>query len=155
MVYKWGDGFRVPGDAQKVGEHLEKLRLRHGFLTARIVLDDATPSRSPIHGYFEWDDREAAVQYRLQQAQYLLRAIVVVHEESKVSTRAFVVVRDEGEQHYTSIATAMSNEEMRRQVLSRALAELDSWRHRYEELEELAAVFQAAEQVRAAQLVPA
>ena len=155
MIYQFGDGyrFRPEVDPQRVGEELEKLRQRRGGeLTPEDVLTAARSTRSPLHPAFEWDDSRAAHQYRLDQASYLIRAVYAIPEEDEVQherVRAFVYVKSlsTGEEHYTSTVVAMSDAELRAQVLQRALTELRTWQRKYRELKELAAVFEAIEEV--------
>ena len=52
------------------------------------------------------------------------------------------------ERGYVSTATAMSSEDLRKQVLSKAFAELESWRARHAELSELARIFSAIDETR-------
>ena len=149
MQYAWKPGFRVGGlDAQVVGERLDAIRERDGGITAEAVVDDARPVDSPLHPAFEWDDSVAAEKYRLDQARYLIRAVVIQRPdvEEPRPVRAFVVVKEsDGNEVYTSTIKALSDEELRRQVLERALRELDAWRRRYEDLAELAEVLAAAD----------
>lgn len=154
MEYQWKKAAQLGSlDAQKVGEQLESIRLERGHLTPEMVLRAAKSRRSPLHGGFTWDDGEAAQAWRLNEARYLLRMVVMIREDApdKEPIRAFVVVRDdEGEWEYTSTVAAMSNAVLRQQVLARALKELEAWRDRYDELEELAGVFAAIDQMNEA-----
>ena len=149
MIYKWGEGYRFSLDAQKVGEHLNRLHGRNGELTAEIVLKDASRPNSPIHDAFEWDDQTAAYEYRLVLARKLLAAIVFVpNEQPDAEPLRFYVHIQNGESYYTTLIAAMSDEQKRAQVLGRALQELESWRKHYQAYEELAEVFAAAAKTR-------
>lgn len=152
MVYQWREEAHVDGlDPQQVGEHLESIKKRHqGLLTPEAVLADAKFKRSPLHSYFEWDDSAAAGKYRAEQARYLIRHLVVVideHRDSPAPVRAFVHVdiEDGKRSGYMDIRSALTNEELRGQILRRALSELHAWRTRYTELRELSEVFDAIE----------
>ena len=139
-------------DAQKIGAHLEKLRLRNkGRLTPDIVVADATRPRSPLHGMFEWNVKRAAAQHWLERARYIIRSVIVVMEDrpDTPNVRALVRVQEDGESYYTSITQAMSEADLRVQVLARALKELKDWQKRYRDLEEFAKVFDAIETVAA------
>jgi hypothetical protein len=46
-----------------------------GDLTADAVVEAARPKDSPLHGFFEWDNRQAADSYRLTQARTLIRKV--------------------------------------------------------------------------------
>jgi len=150
MVYQFRDGVRLTGSAQVVGETLETLRLRHGGrLTAASVVAEARRPRSPIHRYFEWDDRQAAAEYRLVQARLLIRAVVVTpapdDEVQFTPVRAFVLTDGDAQRPrgFTSVLAAMQDDEQREQVLARARNELLVWRKRYEALREFATVHEA------------
>ena len=154
MIYQWGEGYRFSLDPQKVGEHLNRLHGRNGELTAEIVLKDASRPNSPTHDAFEWDESTAAHEYRLVQARKLLAAIVFVpNEQPDAEPLRFYIHIQNGESYYTTLIAAMSDDQKRASVLSRALKELDAWRKRYQAYEELAEVFAAAEKTR--ELVPA
>lgn len=156
MVYRWKEGSRLPVSAQRAGEHLEKLQAeKQGRLTPVDVVRDARKKSSPLHPAFEWDDSKAAAIYREERARYILRSLVVViatqepdNREEERPVRAFVNVERDSESYYTPTVTALSDEELRRQVLEAALRELRAWEQKYKDLKELVAVFTAAEIVR-------
>lgn len=146
MEYTWKDGFPDRGiEPQTVGERLELLRERHGgTLDPADVVADARRSRSPLHKFFEWNDSEAAEQYRLEQARKLIRAVVIIMPDlPRRPVRAFVSVRQDGdtERSYTSTVAAMESPALRAQVLASARAELANWRQRYRNLEEFSKLF--------------
>ena len=166
--FQFREGCHLSGDAQAVGERLESIKLKAKILTPALVLKDASNIRSPLHGFFEWDDTEAAHKYRLDQAGHLVRSVVVTFEESEAQTdrqvrlegvdavpveqprmvRAFLPIKnDEGERSYVSTQQAMSDPDMRRQVLERAHSELDSVSRKWRELRELSDVFSALDRV--------
>jgi hypothetical protein len=152
VIYEWRTGARQSVDAQKAGERLERLRAKHGGLTAQIVVADARSMRSPLHDDFEWDDERAAHEFRLEQARDMLANVTVRYEQHTEAqpVRAFLVVSVGGENKYESTYTVMSDVALRQQVLIRALRELESWRKRYADLEEFASLFSAIEPVLAA-----
>lgn len=151
-VYKWRDGaWNTRGlDPQEVGEHLEILRVQHnGRLTPVMVIDSARDETSFLHGYFQWDDAIAGHKYREEQARNLIRSISVKVEQKPDSpVRAFVSVTRDKDKSYTSIAHAMTDAELRAQVLSQAWRELQAWQKRYKEFEELANIVTAIESER-------
>ncbi len=78
----------VTSDAHRAIAALE----RGGRLTAEQVVEDARDPDSPLHGYFTWDDTEAANAHRLNEARALIRSVkvVVTYENQKVSTPRYV-----------------------------------------------------------------
>lgn len=153
MVYKWAYGARYKGSAQSIGERLEAIRQENdGKLAPRDVVVDARRSDSPLHPMFEWDDRKAAFEYRLDQARGIIRHIVVVKDESTEPVRAFVSVKHDGDDDnaYTSIVVAMANPDLSTQVVAKAKAELESWKARYARYREMAKAVSAVEGALAA-----
>lgn len=145
-VYRWKEGARLRINAKVAGQELERIRTLHnGRLTPDDVLKEAKDRTSPLHDAFEWDNTKAAQQYRLQQAAYLVRSIEVVVTQPKnkkpSNVRAFVSVKRDNDRSYTSVAHAMSDAELREQVVAQAWNELQAWRRRYENLAEFAKVF--------------
>ncbi len=58
-------------------EALEQIRAEGGgVLHPANVVEAAQDPASPLHADFEWDDGEAAIQHRLNQARTLIRAVV-------------------------------------------------------------------------------
>jgi hypothetical protein len=143
--YVWSGGAGLRGlKAQQVGEELERIRTQHnGRLTGQDVVEAAQHSRSILRKYFEWDDKAAGAKHRLAQAGDLIRSIEVVVEVKKgpvKKLRAFVSVRRDKDRSYTSVGHAMSDEDLRIQVLTDAWGELEGWRKRYANLKEFAKV---------------
>lgn len=146
MAYQFKEGFRFENvNPQKAGERIEKIRARtNGLLTPEHVVEDARSVRSPLHNAFEWNDTVAAEKYRLDQASYLIRAIIVVPQgetSDRPPLRAFVNVKKDEQRGYTSLDVAMSDSDLRAQVVQQAWSELLGWRERYREYQELAKVF--------------
>lgn len=151
MKYAWRSSARVKGvSAQLAGEEIDKIREEvGGRLTPEAVIERARNKKHPLHNAFDWDDSIAAAKWRLDQAGNMIRAVVTVVDgkKDKGPVRAFVsVVQSEGEEpSYTTIGIAMSDDEMRRQVLGRALREAKQWKRRYEDYAELGEIFAAIE----------
>ena len=106
-------------DAQKVGEELEKIKSKEN-LTPVSVVERAKNKKSILHKLFEWDDSEAAEQYRLQQARKIVSHVVevVVIRGNEVEEKAYfnVVAKDEGNV-YVSLTEAIKVPSYKRQLL--------------------------------------
>lgn len=50
-----------------------------GEITASELVDAARPVHSPAHAGFEWDDKIAGEEYRLNQARRWMRTLMVTH----------------------------------------------------------------------------
>lgn len=151
MIYKFKVGAHLKGDAQAVGERLSRLEAK-GRLTPEEVVLDAKKERSVLHSYFEWDDAKAAHKHRLHQAGYLIRSITVEVEapepnEEPRSIRAFVPISADDERSYVPTIKALSDEDMRKQVLAQAHSELGAVARKYRELKELSDVVGAIDRV--------
>lgn len=148
-VYRWKPQAGIAVDAQVAGEELERIRTsRNGRLTQEDVVEEARPKTSPIHDAFEWNDKRAAHKWRLEQASYLIRQITVVYDEAPAAEpiRAFVNVKRGEDRSYVSTAQALSDADLRRQVVAAAWFELRAWRKRHAELIEFARVFALIDQ---------
>jgi len=141
---KVAKAFGLKIDPQVAGEALEKLRKQHeGRLNPAVVVEAARDKDSPLHDQFDWDDTVAAEKWRLEQAGYLLRVIVYVRDDMPDArpVRAFVSIREDNKETYTSVTVAMSDPVLRAQVLQQALSELRAWQRKYADLTEFAALF--------------
>lgn len=153
-AYSWKPKAGIPIDPQIAGETVEMLRERlGGQVTPADLLAHAKQSNSPLHAAFEWDDSAAAERYRLQQAGHVLRSLVVavrLHPKAEEKPlRAFVSVVNRNEvRGYTSLAAALSDQELRAQIVATAWRELQSWRERYADYSELARAHAAIDAAR-------
>lgn len=134
---------------------LERLTLQNGgILKAEAVVESARDPESPLHDQFQWDDTEAATQWRLQQARQLIRVVVRFEEvgNKQVPCRVFVSLtpdREESGGGYRVTTSVMADEDMRRQMLLDARREMTRFREKYSALSELAKVFEAMDSVQA------
>ena len=123
-------------EAQMVGTTLESLRDSKGHLTPNVVLDYARDHTSKLHKYFEWSNTEAAEKYRIQQARELVNHVVEVRiiNKKKVNTRAFVSVTDkECGKVYVTFEQGVTDNDYRKQLISKALHALDNLKYLMEE----------------------
>ncbi len=154
-TYSFKAGSRLGADkATKVGRELGKISKRHGGLTAEIVVGVAQKKGSPLHGFFEWSDTEAARQYRLEQARHLIRCVVVKYDapENAEPVRAYVTFDAHPDEEdlgrdvrYLSTHEVLTDSSLRDRLVRQAWREFQLWRQRYEHLKELAHVFAAAD----------
>jgi hypothetical protein len=152
--WAWRDGAHIRLDADKVGRELESIRKENaGRLTPPDVVERARSANSSLHDHFEWVDATAAEKHRLAQAGELIRSITIDISRSNLKdtpVRAFVSVEQGGSRHYTSTHHALSDKELRAQVLAKAWADLEAWRERHAELVEFARIFSAIDAEREA-----
>jgi hypothetical protein len=148
-AYAWKPHARLKGDAQKVGETVERIRVENGTVSPRLLVEHAKSKDSILHAYFDWNNGSASAKYREVQAAHLLRSIVTVRcsglPTQTAPTRAFVSVpraREESENEdepgsYTSIAEAVRVVDYRQQLMEQALKDLDAYRIKYQLLSDL------------------
>lgn len=134
-------------------KEVQRLMNERGGLSAHVVLDEARKKRSPLHDHFEWDNDIAAEKFRLEQAKYLLRAVVVEVEVDNKPTfiRAFHAVKDNEDDEfktYYPLKTILSDEDKRQQVIEYALSEMEGWRTRYHQYSQLQPIITSYEKVK-------
>ncbi len=64
-------------DPEDAFHELERIREARG-LTAEAVVEESRPKEATLHSAFEWNDRKAAHEHRLQQARQVIRCVQVV-----------------------------------------------------------------------------
>ena len=135
------EGAQFPEEKTKqYGEYLHYLStiLKHDPQPDEIVQDASVPS-SPLHDYFEWDNDKCGVHYRKQQARNLLNHIEIriIHETKEFIIPAYSHIIVNQNKRYVSTVEALSDEEMRQQMLNEALQQLHYWKEKYKILKEL------------------
>lgn len=126
-------------EAQVVGTILNEIANESGMITPEIVVKAAEDESSPLHKYFEWNTKKAAIAYRLEQARHLIREVYVEYKGSRV--RAFhnvsvEVSRDDDsesvfETGYMPIARVAESKTLSFQVMEYALTQLRAWREKF------------------------
>ena len=140
--------YRVRGlqkaPAQVAGKIMEQLEQSEAGLSPATLLDASRDESAPLHGEFEWRDDVAAEQYRLNQAGGIIRNVyrITVETQEKAPVRAFVST-GERQQAYVSIATALTNEKWRENLLESAKRDMQSFTAKYRNLGELSEVLTA------------
>ena len=137
---------------------LEQIRQEHGgLLRPEDVVAFARNKRTALHSEFEWDDASASAEYRLEQARRVIRVAVTVlpspHSDQE-PVRAYVPVVSDRVQPgggYRSFVEAMTDDDMRAELVNEAIGEAKRWRRKYERLRELAPIFRAIDKVEAKQ----
>jgi len=150
IIYGWANGHSRKVSAQIVGEELERIEKEAGDISPRLLVGHARAATSPLHSFFEWDDKAAAEEYRVEQARGLIQAVVVKAfdgAEARTPVRAFVNVGTQEGRGYFGIATVMSDEEKRFQMIEQARSEIVQWRERYRALQEFSKVFSVIDKI--------
>jgi len=106
-------------NVQGIGEELEDIKEKEN-LTPINVVKRAKNKKSILHNLFEWEDSEAAKQYRLQQARnivnHVIEIIVIRGEEVEEKAYFNVVVKDD-KNKYVSLAEVIKTPSYKKQLL--------------------------------------
>lgn len=150
--------------AAVLGSELEQMYREERAINPESLVLRATDPAHLLHPLFEWDDREAAREYRLYQARSVINHLeIVVRDAAGAEVRVKAVLSipmlvrtaepdeedEEGDDEeirrrvYLPVRTVQSDPALRAEMLRQARAELLSWRRKYDllGLEELSAVY--------------
>lgn len=143
--------------SELIRAEMEAIQDEFGCLKPESVVERARDEDSVLHGYFIWDDTEAARMFRVAQAQMLIRRVKIEilrttkQEEKKIAietTRAYVSPPSiRGGASYIQVERAMEDEALREDLLSQAKRELLAYREKYRQLSELSVVWHAIESI--------
>jgi hypothetical protein len=135
----------------KVERCLLDIARRHGgMLLPEVVVAEAKNPRHPLHGRFTWNPDEAAHQWNLHEARMLINVVVSVIRHDLPPMPVFCSLttdRSDG-RGYRVTASVMGDSELRDQLLQDALAQLNSFTQKFQQLRELAEVFKAIKKVK-------
>lgn len=102
-------------------KYLEQMaRRNNGVLLIDDVLQAAQDENNILHRHFEWDDSEAAKQYRREQARSLIqRCKITVLDSTPTHVRAFISLPSDRESGggYRLVANVMGNEDMKEEFI--------------------------------------
>lgn len=151
MMSQYAWKYNTKADAQKVGSELETIYEEHGKLTPALIVEDARNPERETHQLIEWDDTTAATSYRLEQARYVMRNIIIVRREKTTETaeariikfRAFENVEVEEGRYFIPMQVAIGRDDTREYMLQQAVKALQSFRQKYGMIKELSAVIDA------------
>ena len=156
-LFKLKSGASLPVKADIAGKEIERLKnLNGGILNPQVVLKAAMPKKAILHNCFEWNDTAAAAKYRLEQAQYLLRAIEVVYvgDDGTKSepVRAFVTLIEDGicnpRSNYMAMAEILDDKELYSRYLNDTLSEYEALARRNSNIKEFAKIHEAIKKAR-------
>lgn len=128
-------------DADKLVAYFKEIVDEFGELDPNILLEKAKDKNNILHKYILWNDKKAAVQYRIEQIKSIIRSVQVIDESSNTQ-RAFVSVRvAEGcNKSYQPIDTVKTNEYARTILLQQAKRDAEIFMYKYQSLTELCGI---------------
>jgi len=145
LVYEWKLKSLAAGiNPEDANAELNRIKNVFGAITAKTILQAATPEDSLFHRLFEWNDSIAAIKHRLTQARTLvnnLQVTIVRDEHKKISAPVFEITRNEhGVRSYKSCFEIATTPADLRYVKANAFKELQYWKRKYETYSELSDV---------------
>lgn len=116
-----------------------------GHVTPQTLVNAARPKDSPLHRFYDWNDKEAAEKWRIEQAKYHLRCILVIIDVpdskgrmEKTPIRKFFNVTvhagttDEPEERgYVTVEQVRKTPEFLKEIIEDAQQHLIGWQDRY------------------------
>jgi hypothetical protein len=119
-----------------------------GRLTPAAVVTDAAKRNSPLHAYFEWDDKKAAHSHRIEQARALIVSVRVTYQTPTRTVVSVAYVHDPnaevGEQGYRALEQIRTDEDEARALLVQEFGRVASM---LERAREIAAACDATEDI--------
>lgn len=164
--YSYSTGYNSKVKAQEVGKVLESIEESGNAVTAQSFLDASRDEDSPTHEMFEWNDSIAAEKFRLTQASNIICHLEVTEEyyesvpteielieqtiepnDSRFFKSAYVNTAKRSsvatKANYVPTSVALSDEQLRIQVIDNALMSLHAFEKSYSFLEEMVLVIDA------------
>ncbi len=131
-------GFRISKRvADDVGQVILTL-VEQGKYSPRALVEAARSPRSRAHEHFEWNDKLAAEQHRIERALFYQRGIeyefVVKRGNRKPVDLTMRVAYPDGTGKYHSGGAVITSRRLTEYLLNDALERLESWRNQYESL---------------------
>lgn len=122
-------------------EALKQLEERHGYLTPALVVEEARPVDSELHGYiFDRTPADAAEAWWLHQAQDLIQSIRVRYESGNgepVSIRRYVSVMTPQRGRVYQDCEKVGVDPIARELVLREMArDMEQMKQRYEKYQE-------------------
>jgi hypothetical protein len=147
---KWKPFTSIKADPIKVCNEIEIIQEKENKITAESLVQYAEKKKnSELSKCFEWDDTEAAKEYRLAQARKILNHIIIEYKISEseecLQIRKYEIITiknddDKSEKNYVDIITAISKKDQRKQIfnnINQALDQVKEKLNNYNKLTEL------------------
>lgn len=148
-------------DAEVALEEITRISKENGgHATAEAVVESSRPKGSPLHKCFDWNNRSASHKWRCHQAREIMNSIelVILEEDPEDSDAgdapaapAFVSIErydPEGSPGYRPITVVLNDSGLREKMVQQAWRDLQTWRRRYEHLNEFASIHDAIKRER-------
>lgn len=117
-----------------IKNELEEIRQQNfGILYPEKVIEYAKNPETKLHNKFEWDNNQAAHEYRIIQAQQIIRVVVTVIPNSNQETRMYVSLSNDRtiDGAYRYIVDVLSDDATKSQLIKDVLSELKSFQRKF------------------------
>jgi len=113
------------------------------------VVESAKKSNSPLHNYFEWNNKKAGGKFRIIQAGYLVHSVKIVLAKVPVKSPSVIPI--------ISVKKAASGElgiktissgSLKNQMLEKFMDDFNRFLGKYESLKELTPIYECYRDVR-------
>lgn len=139
--------------AKEFGEYLEARKI--DLTNYKAIYEDAAKNEgSPFYKELEWNNSLAANEHRLSQIKELVEhisiEIIYENEEKTILPRAFELVSRYNDQprELIGILEGLSEEDSKKQILSRAFQNLMGWWNTYQIYKEFGSLKSPIEEIR-------
>jgi len=135
---------RAIRDQEIINELIRLKELNGDKLLPEIVVKEAKKESSLLHNLFEWNDSEAAHQYRIWQARELIRCVVTyikVDDEEKEVNVFVSLSSDRIDGGYRLMTDVLSKADLRAELLNDLREDMRRFEQKYQDITELAGVF--------------
>ena len=142
MPHKYRRGYTPQIDAEVAAQELARIWKENGQKLRPVdVVAAAEPVDAPLHPAFEWDDAQAGVAWRQQQARQLIRSVVIIRDErppENVYVHVQLQQEEQSEHFYQAGDFLTSKPEEYFAALRDARRSLEAAADRYRALQDLA-----------------
>lgn len=138
--YSWNTGW-TKGNAQKIGQELEKIEQSTDLTAENVVEYARTHKKSELYSALEWDDTIAGEKWRKQQASTIITNIrVQIIEDDDTPKNAKPIrayVQTTEVRTYDPIEVVVKDPDKYQIMLEKAYRELNRTKEKYADLSEI------------------
>jgi len=135
-TFYWTPGSRIKTGAQIIGEEIDRISNGQGNITVEQYIEHATSPQSPLHNTITWDRNIAAHEWNKVEARTILRSLLY-NELPGDKPRRFVYKVSDDSGKYTKTSEILINPDMRQQLITNAITELENFVNKYNHITEL------------------
>ena len=137
-MYEWKTGTRYVVAAEDAAAELERIRTTFGSLHPGNIVGESAPDEAPLHSVFTWDDPIAADKWRKREARKLVRALVVVADDTDDRQPVYVHVNTEDRPRYEPIEVVVQSVDLYASALSELEAQMNGMKTALDQLKRAA-----------------